>query len=276
MLAVDMSNYTDPLTDAALQGLKDSGVSHVIVQAVDPPPPFPKGRTRDQVQVCLNADLTVDAYVWLWFELDITDIQHKLELLEGFTIRKLWLDVEDTASSQYNQADTEAKVTDALAACDAFPTASGEKTGIYSGRWFWTDRRYMANTEAFADRELWDANYDNVVDAAIGFAPYGGWLECAIKQYRGSATVAGVGGVDLNVLSIAVAQELQSEADQANAEADQPDRETPDDWRWPTWRTAAINYKAIADALGQQLADAQKQLSDLQQQTTTPGTPGGR
>jgi hypothetical protein len=36
-----------------------------------------------------------------------------------------------------------------------------------------------------------------------------------------------------------------------------PVRETPDDWTWPTWREAAINFKAIADELGQQLAARQ-------------------
>jgi hypothetical protein len=33
-------------------------------------------------------------------------------------------------------------------------------------------------------------------------------------------------------------------------------RETPGDWQWPTWREAAINYKGIADELGQELATA--------------------
>jgi hypothetical protein len=38
MLAVDMSNFTDPLSPTAIRGLKDAGVGHVIVQAIDPPP----------------------------------------------------------------------------------------------------------------------------------------------------------------------------------------------------------------------------------------------
>src|ERR1051325_5474721 len=137
MLAVDMSNYTSPLTPAALDGLKSAGVGHVIIQAIDPPPGYPVGRTRAQIQACLDAGLTVDAYVWLWFDLDVADIQRKLHLLDGLPIHQLWLDVEDTAAVKYDQATTEAKISAALEACDAFPVVSGLKTGVYSGRWFW-------------------------------------------------------------------------------------------------------------------------------------------
>ena len=54
MLAVDMSNFTDPLSSAAIAGFKAAGVGHVIVQAVDPPPNYPAGRTRAQIQACLD------------------------------------------------------------------------------------------------------------------------------------------------------------------------------------------------------------------------------
>ena len=266
-LAVDISNYTSALTPAALEGLKSEGVNHVIVQAVDPPAPFPPGRTRDQIQACQAAGLTVDAYIWLWFDLDPSDIQHKLQLLDGLAIRQLWLDVEDTAASRYDQATTEQKVSAALALCDAYATTSGQRTGIYSGRWFWLDRRYMANTESFKDRELWDANYDDVADAALGFAPYGGWDHVAIKQFRGTSILASVSGLDLNVLSVGEEAELSAPATDQTAPADPtPARETPDDWPWETWQEAAINYKAIADDLGRQL----EELKQAQAQPVAP------
>jgi hypothetical protein len=206
-LAVDISNYTDPITPAAAQALKGAGVELVLVQAVDPPPGYPAGVTRSQIQTCLDAGLAVDAYVWLWFDLDVADIQHKLALLDGLSVRQLWLDVEDTAAIKYDQATCEQKVSDALAACDAYTTTSGQKTGVYSGRWFWADRRYMGNTTAFSDRELWDAQYDLVADTGT-FVPYGGWTNAAIKQYQGTTSLAGVGGLDLNVLSVGEAAEL--------------------------------------------------------------------
>jgi Glycosyl hydrolases family 25 len=279
VLAVDISNYTDPLTPSAVEGLKGAGVSHVIVQAIDPPPGYPVGRTRQQIHLCQSAGLTVDAYVWLWFDLDIRDIQRKLSLLDRLPIRQLWLDVEDTASIKYDQATCEAKVTAALAACDSFKTASQQKTGVYTGKWFWADQRYMGNTATYGDRELWDANYDEVADAAAGFRPYGGWSAPRIKQYRGTSALAGIGGLDLNVLSVSEEHELvaasapdsapvtaDSAASQSDPAAQPRDpaaqtateaaRETPDDWRWPTWYEAAINYKAIADQLGEQLNQA--------------------
>ncbi len=266
MLAVDISNYTTPLTPTAIEGLKSAGVRHVIIQSIDPPAGYPPGRTREQIQACRAAGLTVDAYIWLWFDLDIDDIRHKLSLLDGLEIRQLWLDVEDTASIKYDQPTTEAKVTAALAACDAYKTTSGQKTGVYSGKWFWADQRYMGNTAIYADRELWDANYDDVADATAGFRTYGGWQAPRIKQYRGTSVLGGVGGIDLNVLSVAEEQELvvaavpppapqPTAADAVPAPAEpEPERETPDDWPWPTWYEAAINYKAIADQLGEQLA----------------------
>jgi Glycosyl hydrolases family 25 len=286
VLAVDISNYTDPLTPTAVEGLKGAGVGHVIVQAIDPPPSYPVGRTRQQIQLCQSAGLTVDAYVWLWFDLDIRDIQYKLSLLDGLPIRQLWLDVEDTASIKYDQATCEAKVTAALAACDSFETSSRQKTGVYTGKWFWADQRYMGNSAIYGDRELWDANYDEMADAAAGFRPYGGWSAPRIKQYRGTSALAGIGGLDLNVLSVSEEQELvaASAPDSAPVTADaasqptdaaaqptdpaaQPSdpaaqpatetaRETPDDWPWPTWYEAAINYKAIADQLGEQVNPA--------------------
>jgi hypothetical protein len=261
-LAVDISNYTSSLTSAALDGLKSEGVGHVIVQAVDPPAPFPPGQTREQIQACLDAGLTIDAYIWLWFDLDPSDIQHKLQLLDGLKIRQLWLDVEDTAASKYDQATTEQKVSAALALCDAYATSSGEKTGVYSGRWFWVDRRYMGNCETFKDRELWDANYDDVADSALGFVPYGGWDHVAIKQYRGTSVLANVSGLDLNVLSVGEAGELSTPSPVDPT----PARETPDDWTWPTWQEAAVNYKGIADELGRQL----EELKQAQTQAAAP------
>lgn len=208
VLARDVSNYTVPLTPELLAQWKAEGCELVIVQAIDPPAGYPVGKTREQIQQCLAAGLTVDAYVWLWFDYGVKDIERKLALLDGLPIRQLWLDVEDSAAVRYDQATKEAKIADALAACDARPVTSGERTGIYSGRWFWADRRYAGNTAAFSDRLLWDADYDDLVDTG-GFVSYGGWTERAIKQYAGSQP----DGTDLNVLSAAEAERLHGGSD---------------------------------------------------------------
>lgn len=200
--AIDISNYTSSLTPDALNQWQADGVRLAIVQAVDPPPGYPSGRTREQIQQCLDAGLVVDAYIWLWFDLDIADIERKLALLDGLPIRQLWLDVEDQAAVKYDQAACEIKVRQALERCDEFPSTLGRPTGVYSGAWFWSDAKYMNNTVVFSDRLLWDANYDDIQDTNV-YHPYGGWAECAIKQYKGTSTFGSVSGVDLNVLSTA-------------------------------------------------------------------------
>lgn len=251
MLAVDISNYTSPLTPENLQALKDAGVELVIAQAVDPPAGFPAGRTRQQVQACIDAGLTVDVYIWLWFDLDTSDIEHKLSLLDGLPIRQLWLDVEDTAAIKYDQATCEQKVTDALALCDAYATSGGQPTGLYTGRWFWVDSRYMDNTTAFSGRELWDANYDDVADAALGFVPYGGWTAPRIKQYRGTSELAGISGLDLNVLSVAEAAEL--DGSDSSTTTEEPKSEEQCDWGWQSKKVdvvgAAGELLTVADQL---------------------------
>lgn len=209
MLAVDLSNYTSTLTSANLQDLKTAGVEHAIVQAINPPPGYPPGVTREQILACFAAGLSVDAYIWMWFDLGVGDIASKLDLLDGLPVRQLWLDVEDTAAVKYSQAQCEEKVAAALNLCDLRVTANGQRCGVYSGRWYWGDARYMGNTTLCADRELWDANYDGVVDAALGFVPYGGWTSARIKQYRGSTSLAGISGIDLNVLSVEEAAEIE-------------------------------------------------------------------
>lgn len=207
MHAVDISNYTDPLTPGALAAWQANDYGLVIVQAVAPPLGYPAGQTRTQVQACLNAGLTVDAYIWLWFDLDIEDIHHKLALLDGQPIRRLWLDVEDQAASKYDTPTCNAKVQAALDLCGTYPVTGGKPTGIYTGRWFWVNPNFMANTTVFSDRDLWDSDY-NGIETTDGFVPYGGWQARAIKQYAGTSTLAGIGGVDLNVLSTQEAADL--------------------------------------------------------------------
>lgn len=242
---VDLSNYSLELTAGQAQGLKAAGIQLVIVQAVDPPSPYPPGVTRQQIQACVDAGLTVDAYVWLWFDLDVWDIQHKLSLLEGLPIRQLWLDVEDTAAEKYDQATTEDKVQRAMAECDKIATTGGQRTGIYSGRWFWTNQRYMGNTTSFSARKLWDSNYDFQADAAKGFVSYGGWDHVAIKQYVGTTTYYGVDNVDLDVLS-----------DEEAAKLAQP--QTPPDYD-AAWQAKKDSVVATA---GELLAVADQLLAE--------------
>lgn len=190
--AVDVSNYTGPLSDAQLAVWKRDGVGLVIVQSIDPPPGYPPGCTVEQILAAQHAGLNVEAYVFLWFGLGVPDIQAKLDLLYALGIERVWLDVEDTSARSLRLSKRISTVAAALATI----SAAGYETGIYTGYWFWTG--YMGNTNVFSSANLWDAHYDGEPDPAADFVPYGGWSNCLIKQYAGTSTLDGVGNVDLD------------------------------------------------------------------------------
>jgi hypothetical protein len=206
-LAVDISNYTGPITSDQVDSWRSAGVGLVIVQAVDPPAAYPAGCTRQQLQMLNQAGMPAEAYVFFWFDSDPTHVDHALSLLEGVQVRRVWLDLEDVAAKNYDQSTTEAKVADALRRCDAWSQAHNlPPAGIYTGSWYWTSADYMGNTQAFKDRDLWDAHYDYVADAVQGFQPYGGWAKCMVKQHIGSSVFCGVPGLDQDCLSAEYAQ----------------------------------------------------------------------
>jgi hypothetical protein len=208
-LAVDISNYTGPITLDQVNAWREAGVGLVLVQAVDPPAGYPPGVTRQQLEVLRDAVMPADAYVFFWFEADAGHVDRALTLLDGFPVRRVWLDLEDTAAQRFDQATTEAKVADALQRCDAWSQGRGLPTaGIYTGHWYWADPLYTGNTQAFADRLLWDSHYDFIADASQGFRAYGGWTECVIKQHIGSSTFCNVAGLDQNCLSASYAEAL--------------------------------------------------------------------
>jgi hypothetical protein len=202
-LAVDISNYTGSITADQVSAWRDAGVGLVIVQAVDPPAGYPPGRTGQQLRVLNQAGMPAEAYVFFWFDSDPSHVNRALALLEGVNVRRVWLDLEDVAAKGYTQDQTEAKVTDALQSCDAWSTAHDlpSATGIYTGAWYWTNALYMGNTQAFKTRDLWDAHYDYIPDAAQGFQSYGGWDSCKVKQHIGTSVFCGVGGLDQNCLA---------------------------------------------------------------------------
>lgn len=198
VLALDISNYTDPITLDEVNQWKAQGVGLVIVQA------WP-GRVQQQLAVLKQANMLVDGYVFVYKGDTPALIKGRLSLLDGYTIRRLWLDVEIVGV-------TLSEVRMALQECDLYPTKLNP-TGVYTAHWYWPT--YMRNYQGFSDRLLWDANYDGVADASQDFKPYGGWTWAAIKQYQGTSTVAGVGNVDIDVLSAEEVGELPQETNMA-------------------------------------------------------------
>jgi Glycosyl hydrolases family 25 len=197
--ATDVSNWTGPLGARALAQWQAVGIDLVVVQAIDPPPGYPPGVTRQQLMACRDAGLTTDAYVYLWPGDTEASLMARARLAEGLPVRRWWLDVEQTGVLPE-------AVGLGLRVLDTCP-ASISEAGIYTGRWFWDG--YLGGTDAFKDRSLWTSEYDGIVDPTR-VRLYGGWTvdQVALKQYAGTSTLAGVGNVDLNVLSTSEAARL--------------------------------------------------------------------
>lgn len=189
-MAVDVSNYTGPLDQPALAAWRQLGITSVIVQAIAPPAGFPPGVTQQQIEACTEAGLAVEAYVYLWTA-DPAGITRQLDLLRGMGVDRVWLDCEDTTA-----ATPKARIAAIRSGLQQIE-ARGFEVGIYTGRWWWT--AYVANTDEFAHYPLWASIYDGIPDRAVGFVPFGGWTSVAIKQYSGTSSLAGVGGIDLDV-----------------------------------------------------------------------------
>jgi hypothetical protein len=186
---VDISNYTDQLTPDALDAWRQLGIRRVIVQSLDPPPGYPTGVTRQQVEACQAAGFSVEAYVYLWTS-QPHDIARQLDLLRGLSLSRVWLDCEDTMA-----ASPAMRVTAIRIGLQAIADA-GFAAGIYTGRWWWT--AYAGDPQDFSHLPLWPSTYDGVADRAQGFAAFGGWTEAAMKQYAGTSSLAGIGGLDLD------------------------------------------------------------------------------
>lgn len=76
----------------------------------------------------------------------------------------------------------------------AFYAARYRRTIIYTAFHFWYSQ--MGNTDAFSDRPLWQAKYDD--DDLNNVFQFGGWTSSVGKQYAQNVEVAGI-NTDLNV-----------------------------------------------------------------------------
>ena len=189
MNTLDISNYSRALDPWQVAAIRDMGVSKVIVQAVDPPAAYPPGVTAQQLAELAAGGIGTEAYVYLWFEEDVSTIHSRLDLLAGSSVRRVWLDVEDgEGSTQFTADDCLNKIGDAVSAI----AARGFEVGIYTAAWFWGD---WLGTE-FSYLPLWAAQYDGIPYPGV-FNPFGGWSQCEIKQYRGTTQLV-IPNVDLN------------------------------------------------------------------------------
>lgn len=187
---MDVSNYTDAIPPDALARWVTSGITKVIVQAIIPPAGFPPSVTRQQIEACKAAGLDVEAYVYLWTA-DPDDIARHLALLDDLGVSFVWLDCEDTTAASVTQR--QAAIRRGL----KIITDSGFSTGIYTGRWWWT--AYLGDPQDHGLLSLWLSDYDNHATLDPATPGFGGFTEVTMKQWVGSTSLDGIGGVDLNV-----------------------------------------------------------------------------
>lgn len=194
--AVDVSMWEGPIAESETDCMWTSGVRHVIagtqVEEV----------TRQQLAMAVSRGMTVDAYVYLYWDRDITaQVQEAFRRVKGFPIGRMWLDVEEDPRSLGSNALI-AKVQTAYNVCMAQGAAD---CGIYTGPGFW--RTYMSDTKSLSNIPLWYAQYNG--KKLLSDWPtehFGGWAKPVAKQWAEEA-LCGV-GVDKDVMQVLTKPQL--------------------------------------------------------------------
>ena len=192
LFASDVSFWETPLAQSEMDCMWDSGVRHIIVGTqVD-------WIAREQLAMAVARGMTVDAYVYLYWDKDIAaQVEAAFAMTQGFPIGRMWLDIEqDPAGLGSNSLIP--KIQQSLATCQAKP---GVDCGIYTGPGWW--KTYLANTSTFTGVPLWYALYNKkrtLSDWTV--EKFGGWASPVAKQFQ-TAPLCGVGGADWNVMQVA-------------------------------------------------------------------------
>lgn len=191
MLAVDLSNYSGPLSPVQVAALKASG-AYPIVGLQFPGPGYPPGCADQQIGALLAGGFTsLDVY----FEsTDPRTAWAKVSQYRGH-VRQAWLAVEDDSGFT-----TEGQIDDALVYIDS---QLSSLCGIYTSAVMWA--KYVPNLTKYARRPLWNADYNGQQSLALP-APYGGWTVATMHQYAGSQTFATIPNVDIDYMEDTVAQ----------------------------------------------------------------------
>ena len=187
VLAVDISFWSGNLTDGDVACWESNGIEHVVAgtQVAE--------ITIQQLETAVNGGLTVDAYVVLYWDADITQqVQTALAMIQGYPVGRLWLDVEVNPGG-LTSGQLEALIQEGVDACGVFPC------GIYTGKWWWDS--YMNGSTAFSSVPLWYAYYDQIPSLDTWPSQnFGGWPSPSAKQYS-IGYACGV-TVDFNVMHV--------------------------------------------------------------------------
>ena len=192
LFAADVSVWETPLAQSEMDCFWDSGVRHVVVGTQD------AAVAREQLAMAVSRGMTVDAYVYLYWDQDITaQVNAAFAMVQGFPVGRMWLDIEADPKALGSTALI-AMIQQGLTTCAAHSPVG---CGIYSGPGWW--KSYVANTNAFDATPLWYALYNH--KRSLSDWPteqFGHWTSPVGKQFQ-TAPLCGVGGADWDILQVA-------------------------------------------------------------------------
>jgi hypothetical protein len=191
VFATDVSFWETPLSQAEMDCFWDSGVRHVIVGTQE------EAITREQLAMAVSRGMTVDAYVYLYWDTDMTaQVKRAFSRVSGFPIGRMWLDIEQDPGS-LGAAAVVSDIQQAVTACQA---QGGVECGIYTGKGFW--QTYAGDTQAFSDVPLWWAHYDGKTSLSTwADDAFGGWTDPVAKQWA-TKPLCGIGGTDWDSMQV--------------------------------------------------------------------------
>jgi hypothetical protein len=200
IFAIDISNWSGEITSDEVACWRDSDVRHVISGTQIPT------ITVQQIQTAASGGMTIDAYVMLYWDYDITaQVHDALATIQGLPVRRLWLDAEQPRGNWASWQLIE-KIQEAVDACGSSPH------GIYTRKVWWRDN--VDDTAAFSHLPLWYAYYDGYHDFEDWYdpvywyeGPFGGWTDPTGKQYASDWTFPDLCevNVDYNVMYVGAA-----------------------------------------------------------------------
>ena len=106
-------------------------------------------------------------------------------------IKFVAMDIEDSQLRPLHPTDPKGRLADAISHVKDKPVC------IYTSHHMWNN--VMGGMTGFENYPLWDAHYDEVPELDTNWVPYGGWTQCAMKQYKGTTVVPGGISADLNI-----------------------------------------------------------------------------
>lgn len=192
-LGVDFSEYGGALSPSTVDCWKQKGIGFAIPQYSHRLP----GHLR---VVTESGGLELGIYVYLfwgvspWGQTPMQRVMAALQMCEGYPVKRVWLDCEDT-THPYQERQ--------LQECVDLAESRGMPQGIYTAPWWWIPQ--TGNSQKFSYLPLWHAGYvkeNPYTDLTLrapwdSFEPYGGWTRPLIWQIQNTSTLCGH-SVDLN------------------------------------------------------------------------------